>query len=253
MTRAPIVLAAAILLIAPAFANANDEGRDFTAARDPRLPDPFEILDRPAQQIAIEVRLLQVQSTALGEFGVDGVVRAATVLTPRSDGLTGILATDLGPGGMIFLNRLARGIDDLDPDEMEPIGLGFFYQGQVLIDVRMDPATVRQYQPPSAPVGSDDALSNEFRQAMKSIGVADFGLPRPGDNRLPTQVLVTDGRTLVLGFPPGMRESREKLDIPLLSDIPMLGSLFAGRVSQTARGELIVFIQPAVTIDEGDE
>lgn len=61
-----------------------------------------------------------------------------------------------------------------------------------------------------------------------------------------TQVLVTDGGTVVIG---GVIQTNNSLSIqqtPLLGDIPYLGNLFKRRTVQTSTQELIFFITPRI-------
>ncbi len=61
-----------------------------------------------------------------------------------------------------------------------------------------------------------------------------------------TQVLVTDGGTVVIG---GVIQTNNSLNIqqvPLLGDIPVLGNLFKRRTVQTSNQELIFFITPRI-------
>jgi type IV pilus assembly protein PilQ len=61
-----------------------------------------------------------------------------------------------------------------------------------------------------------------------------------------TQVLVTDGGTVVIG---GVIQTQNTLSIsqvPVLGDIPYLGNLFKKRQVQTTNQELIFFITPRI-------
>ena len=61
-----------------------------------------------------------------------------------------------------------------------------------------------------------------------------------------TQVLVTDGGTVVIG---GVIQTQNTVNIqqvPLLGDIPVLGNLFKRRTVNTQTQELIFFITPKI-------
>jgi len=61
-----------------------------------------------------------------------------------------------------------------------------------------------------------------------------------------TQVLVTDGGTVVIG---GVIQTQNSVDItqvPLLGDLPVLGNLFKRRTVSTQTQELIFFITPKI-------
>jgi len=61
-----------------------------------------------------------------------------------------------------------------------------------------------------------------------------------------TQVLVTDGGTVVIGGVIQTNNSLNIAQVPLLGDIPYLGNLFKHRTVQTTSQELIFFITPRI-------
>ena len=61
-----------------------------------------------------------------------------------------------------------------------------------------------------------------------------------------TQVLVTDGGTVVIGGVIQTTNSVNIQQVPLLGNIPILGSLFKRRAISTSTQELIFFITPKI-------
>src|ERR1035438_1456927 len=61
-----------------------------------------------------------------------------------------------------------------------------------------------------------------------------------------TQVLVTDGGTVVIGGVIQTQNSLSVSQVPLLGDIPYLGNLFKHRTVTTSNSELIFFITPRI-------
>jgi type IV pilus assembly protein PilQ len=61
-----------------------------------------------------------------------------------------------------------------------------------------------------------------------------------------TQVLVTDGGTVVIGGVIQTNNSLSIAQVPLLGNIPYLGNLFKHRSVQTSTQELIFFITPRI-------
>ncbi|HST09194.1 MAG TPA: type IV pilus secretin PilQ [Terriglobales bacterium] len=79
----------------------------------------------------------------------------------------------------------------------------------------------------------------------------DFGRTVQGNPTLitqqaPTQVLVTDGGTVVIGGVIQTNNSLNITQVPLLGDIPALGNLFKRRTVTTSNQELIFFITPRI-------
>ncbi|PYX42798.1 MAG: hypothetical protein DMG81_00955 [Acidobacteria bacterium] len=79
----------------------------------------------------------------------------------------------------------------------------------------------------------------------------DFGRTVQGNPTLitqqaTTQVLVTDGGTVVIGGVIQTNNSLNLQQVPLLGDIPILGNLFKRRSVTTSNQELIFFITPRI-------
>jgi type IV pilus assembly protein PilQ len=79
----------------------------------------------------------------------------------------------------------------------------------------------------------------------------DFGRTVQGNPTLitqqaTTQVLVTDGGTVVIGGVIQTNNSMNIAQVPLLGDVPILGNLFKRRTVTTSNQELIFFITPRI-------
>jgi type IV pilus secretin PilQ/predicted competence protein len=79
----------------------------------------------------------------------------------------------------------------------------------------------------------------------------DFGRTVQGNPTLitqqaTTQVLVTDGGTVVIGGVIQTNNSVNVSQVPLLGDVPLLGNLFKHRTVSTSNQELIFFITPRI-------
>jgi type IV pilus assembly protein PilQ len=74
----------------------------------------------------------------------------------------------------------------------------------------------------------------------------DLGNPSLLTQQATTQVLVTDGGTVVIGGVIQTNNSMSVDQVPLLGDIPFLGYLFKHRSVQTTNQELIFFITPRI-------
>jgi type IV pilus assembly protein PilQ len=80
---------------------------------------------------------------------------------------------------------------------------------------------------------------------------ADFGRTVSGNPTLitqqaTTQVLVTDGGTVVIGGVIQTQNSVNTSQVPLLGDIPVLGNLFKRHTVSTSTTELIFFLSPKI-------
>ena len=90
-------------------------------------------------------------------------------------------------------------------------------------------------------------LNVDVENTLPDFGHADqSGNPALITQQATTQVLVTDGGTVVIG---GVIQTQNTLSVgqvPLLGDIPYLGNLFKHRSVQTSNQELIFFITPRI-------
>lgn len=72
------------------------------------------------------------------------------------------------------------------------------------------------------------------------------GLPEKISRTADTMVRVRDGQTIVIG---GLRQEEERsvrTKVPLLGDLPLIGSLFRSTDTFTARTDLVIFVTPRV-------
>jgi hypothetical protein len=237
---------AALAVSSDAVANPDRADRDFTGARDFLATSSFDLFGRPAQQIALESRLLVADTDALNELGVSPLIGGVTLITQEADGSTGVYRTGVDAStGMIYMGNLFGQTPDFEAEPSNPVGLGFLFGDQLLIDIR--PGNSVPYDPTA--IDSNAALTDKFLDEFGRISESSFGMPRVAMQDLPTQVLITDETSIIMGFEPGLREYREPTDIPLLGDVPLLRPLFVGRVSETQRRELIVHITPTIVPD----
>lgn len=247
--RLAAIVTVALALAQDAGANPGRNDRTFTGNHEWLTGSTFEIEGRPAQQIAIESRFLIHDTAALDELGVSPVINGVTLLVPKSDGTTGVFRTPMDAStGFIYIDNIFGPPSDVVGTTSTPIGLGYLYGDQILIDVRMGDAA--SYDPTA--IDSNASLSEKFQTEIAGITESGFGMPRLAIRDLPTQVLISDGKSMVMGFESGLREYREETDIPLLSDIPLLGRLFVGHVRETEQRALIIHISPTI-VSETDE
>jgi type II secretory pathway component GspD/PulD (secretin) len=95
------------------------------------------------------------------------------------------------------------------------------------------------------------ALLNDEVNGTQTIAGAgsngeDLSVPRISTREILTTATVPNNDTIVLGGLIVGRDGKEKSGIPILSDIPYLGSLFANTVDTNERAELLVFMQPSI-------
>jgi type IV pilus assembly protein PilQ len=82
-----------------------------------------------------------------------------------------------------------------------------------------------------------------------SIGQIIQGNPAIDTKRVTTQVLVKTGETVVLGGVYQQVTNKTANKVPLLGDIPLLGSLFRKDSNSANKRELLIFVTPKILQD----
>jgi len=89
-------------------------------------------------------------------------------------------------------------------------------------------------------------LNVDVENTLPDFGNTVLGNPTLITQQATTQVLVTDGGTVVIGGVIQTQNSLSISQVPLLGDIPYLGNLFKHRTVKTSDQELIFFITPRI-------
>ena len=89
-------------------------------------------------------------------------------------------------------------------------------------------------------------LNVDVENTSPDFGHAVQGNPTLITQQATTQVLVTDGGTVVVGGVIQTQNSVSIDQVPLLGSIPYLGNLFKHRAVSTSNSELIFFITPRI-------
>jgi type IV pilus assembly protein PilQ len=89
-------------------------------------------------------------------------------------------------------------------------------------------------------------LNVDVENTLPDFGNEVGGNPTLITQQATTQVLVTDGGTVVIGGVIQTNNSMSVSQVPLLGDIPYLGNLFKHRSIKTSDQELIFFITPRI-------
>ncbi len=95
-------------------------------------------------------------------------------------------------------------------------------------------------------------ISQEVSDVSTTSGSA-VGSPTISTRKISTSVAVKDGEVMALGGLIRNTQSREKIGLPFLSQIPVIGGLFGRQGRVEDRTELIVLLKPRVvrSIDDG--
>jgi len=95
----------------------------------------------------------------------------------------------------------------------------------------------------------DDRIIMDLAVNKDAVGQVFSNIPSIDTRQVETQVLVENGDTIVLG---GIyeTETRNELDkVPVLGDLPLIGSLFRHTLESTEKQELLIFVTPKILKD----
>jgi type IV pilus assembly protein PilQ len=81
------------------------------------------------------------------------------------------------------------------------------------------------------------------------VGGIYSGIPSINTRSIQTQVLVSNGDTVVLGGVYEQSTSEGNTKVPLLGDIPILGYLFRTTSKTESKSELLIFVTPKILSD----
>ena len=89
-------------------------------------------------------------------------------------------------------------------------------------------------------------LDLEVNKDTEGLTATGNTAPNINTNRLKTQVLVSNGDTVVLGGAFTLNTTRAVTKVPFFGDLPLLGFLFKNRNLTTDKDELLIFVTPKI-------
>lgn len=92
-------------------------------------------------------------------------------------------------------------------------------------------------------------VSQEVSTATQEL---QFGAPVISSREASTHLFVRDGRTAVLGGLIDRQTDRSRSGLPILSSLPLLGSLFGSRTDRDSNSELFLFLTPHLIENDAD-
>jgi type IV pilus assembly protein PilQ len=99
-------------------------------------------------------------------------------------------------------------------------------------------------------IGDDGYVRMEIHPEDSSGGLTSANLPFKTTTEVTTNMMVKDGRTIVIGGLFRDAPSTSRSQIPLLGDIPFLGALFREQQDANTRQEIIILLTPHVLKDD---
>lgn len=244
-------------------------------------------LDRPVRQVMIEARMVSLKTNLAEELGVRWGASSAGLTAASNDDSNFIHGMQIDapvvqPHATVGLN-VARLSDDLLLD-LELTALEHENKGEIIASPKIftanqQPAFIEQgTEIPYVESAASGATAVQFKKAVMGLRVTPKITPNHhvlldltitqntrGDTvstptgpavaidtqEMGTQVLVKNGETVVLGGIFQTLELNDNSGVPILSSLPLVGSLFKHQRQQHQKRELVIFVTP--TILEGSE
>lgn len=216
-------------------------------------------LDKPLPQVLVEARILDVEVDALRALGVEWPEK--TVFT--GSGASGVLVLDWDPAQLSAALQLLQEqgysqvlaspkISAVDGQtarmligERRPIVTEITdSEGRVFQQVEyIDVGIMLEILPT---IAADGSITLDIRTEVSAVDDPSARFPAVRTREATSTVRVQDGRPLIIG---GLiqEEERERLrGIPVLSQMPVLGSLFGRRTRENVQTETIIVLVPHV-------
>jgi type IV pilus assembly protein PilQ len=253
-----------------------------------RLEDVARLIgkiDVPVRQVVIEARIVEADDTFGRALGVKlGVNAAPTANSVSSGPLLGLdLPAQTGSLGganaatsaVSLFGAAASRVLSVELSALEAQGKGRIVAHPRLITTDQKKALIEQGEElPYQAATSSGATNVQFRKANLKLEVVPMITPEGhvmlevdvnkdsvgrstvagfaiDTKHIRTEVLVENGGTVVIGGIYTQTEKDGANQVPLLADMPFIGSLFQNRQRQVSKTELLVFLTPRVLSPPG--
>ncbi|WP_420889605.1 DNA uptake porin HofQ [Erwinia mallotivora] len=233
-------------------------------------------LDQPLEQVELAAHIVTISEDSLRELGVswglsgdEQVNKALRASQLRVD----LAATSPALTAGVSVARLNGRLLDLELSALEQENKLEIIASPRLFTSHQQTASIKQGTeiPYEVASGSNGSTSVEFKEAVLGMEVTPVVQPNgrillklhisqnlPGSTvssgegeyiaidkqEIQTQVTVKDGQTLALGGIFQRQNTQGQSKVPLLGDLPLLGTLFRHSTSAQKRRELVIFITP---------
>jgi type IV pilus assembly protein PilQ len=238
----------------------------------PRLEKLIQELDVPPMQVMIEARVLQIRNTYGGNLGADlkysrgnNSIQTKNFTGKPTDtaaqGLYGQVLSVLSAASLeAYLSALAYGsgydviasprLTTLNNKEaVILIGSKLGYKTSIVSTTSTSQVINFLSVGTSLTITPNVTKSGFIRIKVLpkiSDGAIVGELPQENTTETRNEVMVKDGQTFVIGGLVKENETESNYGIPLLMDLPLIGSIFRKTVVSTEKNELLVLVTPRI-------
>lgn len=232
----------------------------------------IDSLDRETPQIRIEAKLLEIDSSSLWELGIDwSAIRGGSSPLEASQKTTGEISQEIGKftyGTLRNSYDLNTAIASLASQNRARIlaqpsistmdnQTAVILMGQEIPLKMFDQAgnvVIKMYQ-----VGTKLIVTPHITSPTKILmhllpERSSYSYDPNGviisTQKAETNVVVSDGQTIVIGGLTNQEKKTYQKGIPILKDIPLLGIFFRYTKQETVTNDLVIFVTPHLVEDE---
>ena len=237
----------------------------------------LQALDVPLEQVELAAHIVTISEETLRELGVNwNLPASADAVTDalRNPRLAiPLAASSPGITAGVTLARVGGRLLDLELSALEQENQVEIIASPRLFTSHQQKATIKQGSeiPYEVSAGNSGATTIEFKEAVlgmevtpdvlgngrihlkirisqnvpgRAIQNGDSSILSIDKQEIETQVTLKDGETLALGGIFQQQRSRGENRVPVLGNIPLLGSLFRHQTAENKKRELVIFITP---------
>jgi len=221
-------------------------------------------LDRETRQVAIEVKMVTVDSNSLTELGINwSAIQNGNAISQETIGSEGklLVGSYTGSAGTTDITAVLATLVDQNQAEVvsrphvttldnQP---AIISAGQELPVVTYDEArnTVIELIQASTElmvtphILSEDRILLDVDASRRSAEGVGVGL-RINEEQAQVQMITSNGETAVIGGLRQLQDSEQESGIPILQDIPLIGQAFKYMRRSSKQTDLIIFITPRI-------
>ncbi|MCK5893565.1 MAG: type IV pilus secretin PilQ [Endozoicomonadaceae bacterium] len=234
-------------------------------------------IDVPVKQVQIEARIVTADSSFQKNLGVKWTGNVGQVTDKHKVEDLFVDLTTKGSAGFTWGFVTDNTNLSLELSALEADGGGEVISQPKIVTSDKQTAIIKNgTEIPYQESSSSGATSTAFKEAVLSLEVTpqitpdnrvimdikvtndsvksspNGSVPSIDKNEVQTKVLVRDGETLVIGGIFNNITTQSKSKVPLLGDLPIVGTLFNRTSSSKIKKEVLIFITPKIIFDTKD-
>lgn len=221
-------------------------------------------LDKETKQVAIEVKMVTVDSNQLSELGInwsaiqgDNSITQETIseesklLVGKYTGSAGntnisaLLATLIDKNQAEVVSRPHVTTMDNEPaiiSSGQEVPVTTYDEARNTVIELIQASTVLTVTPH---ILSEDRILLDVDSQRRSAEGVGIGL-KINEEQATVQMITSNGETAVIGGLRQLQETKQESGIPILQDIPLIGQAFKYTKRETKKTDLIIFITPRI-------